>query len=97
MSILPEIFDKQSRFKPWLWETYGDTFDDEKNRKKRDENEKELKYKKDRMMHGKKKVGHSKDSPTYKQFIAKAKETGLRRGEVKKYDKNKKKWVSNKD
>ena len=49
------------------------------------------------MMHGKKKVGHSKDSPTYKQFLAKAKETGLRRGEVKRYDKNKKKWVSNKD
>ena len=43
MSILPEIFDKQSRFKPWLWkETYGDTFDDEKNRKRRDEAEKEL-------------------------------------------------------
>ena len=98
MSILPEIFDKQSRFKPWLWkETYGDTFDDEKNRKRRDEAEKENKYKKDRMMHGKKKVGHSKDSPTYKQFIAKAKETGLKRGEVKRYDKNKKKWVSNKD
>ena len=60
MNILPEIFDKQARFKPWLWEKYGDTFDDEKNRKKREENEKELKYKKDRMMHGKKKVGHSK-------------------------------------
>ncbi len=97
MSILPEIFDKQSRFKPWLWEKYGDTFDDEKNRKKTKENEAELKYKKDRMMHGKKKTGHSKDSPTYKQFVAKAKETGLRRGEVKRYDKNKKKWVSNKD
>ena len=97
MSILPEIFDKQSRFKPWLWEKYGDTFDDEKYKKKREENEKELKYKKDRMMHGKKKTGHSKDSPTYKQFVAKAKETGLRRGEVKRYDKNKKKWVSNKD
>ena len=97
MSILPEIFDKQSRFKPWLWEKYGDTFDDEKNRKKTKENEAELKYKKDRMMHGKKKTGHSKDSPTYKQFVAKAKETGLKRGEVKRYDKNKKKWVSNKD
>ena len=97
MSILPEIFDKQSRFKPWLWEKYGDTFDDEKNRKKTKEHEAELQYKKDRMMHGKKKTGHSKDSPTYKQFVAKAKETGLRRGEVKRYDKNKKKWVSNKD
>ena len=97
MKFLPEIFDKQSKFKPWLWEKYGDTFDDEKYKKKREENEKELKYKKDRMMHGKKKVGHSKDSPTYKQFLAKAKETGLKRGEVKRYDKNKKKWVSNKD
>ena len=97
MNILPEIFDKHAKYKPWLWEKYGDTFDDEKNRKKREQNEKELKYKKDRMMHGKKKVGHSSDSPTYKQFLAKAKETGLRRGEVKRYDKNKKKWVSNKD
>jgi hypothetical protein len=97
MNILPEIFDKHAKFKPWLWEKYGDTFDDEKYRKRREEGEKENKYKKDRMMHGKKKVGHSKDSPTYKQFVAKAKETGLKRGEVKRYDKNKKKWVSNKD
>tara|TARA_B100000676_G_scaffold94585_1_gene94447 strand:- start:435 stop:728 length:294 start_codon:yes stop_codon:yes gene_type:complete len=97
MNILPEIFDKQARFKPWLWETYGDTFDNEKYRKRQKETEADNKYKKDRMMHGKKKVGHSKDSPTYKQFVAKAKETGLKRGEVKKYDKNKQKWVSNKD
>jgi hypothetical protein len=97
MSILPEIFDKQSRFKPWLWEKYGDTFDDEKTRKKRAESEAENKYKKDRMMHGKKKVGHSKDSPTYKEFVKKAKTSTLRRGEVKKYDKAKGKWVSNKD
>ena len=95
MNFLPEIFDKQSRFKPWLWEKYGDTFDDEKNRKKRAENEAELKYKKDRMMHGKKKVGHSKDSPTYKQFVARAKQSKLRRGEVKKLVNGK--WVSNKD
>ena len=47
-------------------------------------------------MHGKKKVGYSKDSPTYKAFVKKAKETGLKRGEVKKYDKAKGKWVSNK-
>ena len=52
MNILPEIFDKQARFKPWLWEKYGDTFDDEKTRKKRAVKESELKYKKDRMMHG---------------------------------------------
>ena len=97
MNILPEIFDKQARFKPWLWEKYGDTFDNEKTRKRIADQEKELKYKKDRMMHGKKKVGHSKDSPTYKQFVDKAKQTGLRKGEVKRYDKNKKKWISNKD
>ena len=98
MNILPEIFDKQARFKPWLWEKYGDTIDDEKNRQKTKEKEAELKYQKDRMMHGKKKVGHSKDSPTYKQFVAKAKAgPGLKRGEVKRYDKKKKKWVSNKD
>ena len=64
---------------------------------RRVEKEAELKYKKDRMMHGKKKVGHSKDSPTYKQFVARAKESKLKRGEVKTYDKAKQKWVSNKD
>ena len=95
MNFLPEIFDKHAKYKPWLWEKYGDTFDDEKNRKKRAEDEAELKYKKDRMMHGKKKVGHSKDSPTYKEFVKKAKSTGLRKGEVKKLVKGK--WVSNKD
>ena len=47
------------------------------------------------MMHGKKKVGHSKDSPTYKEFVKKAKSTGLRKGEVKKLVNGK--WVSNKD
>ena len=94
MNILPEIFDKQARFKPWLWEKYGDTFDDEKTRKKRAEGEAELKYKKDRMMHGKKKVGHSKDSPTYKDFVKGAKKSTLKPGEVKKLVNGK--WVSNK-
>ena len=94
MNILPEIFDKQARFKPWLWEKYGDTFDDEKTRKKRAESEAELKYKKDRMMHGKKKVGHSKDSKTYKDFVKGAKKSNLKPGEVKKLVNGK--WVSNK-
>ena len=94
MNIFPEIFDKQARFKPWLWEKYGDTFDDEKNRKKRAESESETKYKKDRMMHGKKKVGHSKDSKTYKDFIKGAKKSNLKPGEVKKLVNGK--WVSNK-
>ena len=62
MNILPEIFDKHAKYKPWLWEKYGDTFDDEKYRKRREEGEKENKYKKDRMMHGKKKVGHSNET-----------------------------------
>jgi len=94
MTILPEIFDKHAKFKPWLWEKYGDTFDDEKNRKKRAESESETKYKKDRMMHGKKKVGHSKDSKTYKDFIKGAKKSNLKPGEVKKLVNGK--WVSNK-
>tara|TARA_X000000368_G_scaffold76887_1_gene57240 strand:+ start:705 stop:989 length:285 start_codon:yes stop_codon:yes gene_type:complete len=94
MTILPEIFDKHAKFKPWLWEKYGDTFDDEKNRKKRAESESETKYKKDRMMHGKKKVGHSKDSKTYKEFIKGAKKSNLKPGEVKKLVNGK--WVSNK-
>ena len=92
MNLLPDIFSDTAKFKPWLWEKYGDT---EKERKKQAENERELKYKKDRMMHGKKKVGHSKDSPTYKEFLKKAKGTKLRPGEVKKLVNGK--WVSNKD
>ena len=44
MNILPEIFDKHAKYKPWLWEKYGDTFDDEKTRKKREEGEAELMY-----------------------------------------------------
>ena len=60
MNILPEIFDKQARFKPWLWEKYGDTFDDEKNRQKTKEKVAELKYKKDRMKHGRRRLGTQK-------------------------------------
>ena len=96
MNILPEIFDQHAKFKPWLWEKYGDTFDDEKNRKRTADNEATAKYNKDRMMHGKKKVGHSKDSKTYKQFVDNARKSKLKPGEVKKYDKAKGKWVSNK-
>ena len=60
MNILPEIFDKHAKYKPWLWEKYGDTFDDEKNRQKTKEKEAELKYKKDRMMHGRRRSGIQK-------------------------------------
>ena len=95
MNFLPQIFDKQARFQPWLWEKY-DTFDRTSLQKKRKENESQNKYQKDRMQHGKKKVGHSKDSLKYKEFVNKAKESNkLRPGEVKKYVKGK--WVSNKD
>ena len=94
MNLLPEVFDKQAKFKPWLWEKYGDSWDNEKERKKSADKEAELKYQKDKMMHGSKKTGHSKDSPTYKEFVKKAKGTGLRKGEVKKLVNGK--WVSNK-
>tara|TARA_B100001996_G_C18663635_1_gene594055 strand:+ start:2142 stop:2429 length:288 start_codon:yes stop_codon:yes gene_type:complete len=94
MNLLPEVFDKQAKFKPWLWEKYGDSWDNEKERKKSAEKEAELKYQKDKMMHGSKKTGHSKDSPTYKEFVKKAKGTGLKKGEVRKLVNGK--WVSNK-
>ena len=94
MNLLPEVFDKQAKFKPWLWEKHGDSWDNEKERKKSAEKEAELKYQKDKMMHGSKKTGHSKDSPTYKEFVKKAKGTGLKKGEVRKLVNGK--WVSNK-
>tara|TARA_B100000029_G_C16895692_1_gene712115 strand:+ start:171 stop:467 length:297 start_codon:yes stop_codon:yes gene_type:complete len=98
MNFLPKIFDKQAKFQPWLWEKHYGTFDHTKMQKQRAENEAENKYQKDRMQHGSKKVGHSKDSLKYKEFVKKAKDsTKLRRGEVKRYDKKKGKWVSNKD
>ena len=48
--IMPEEF-----VKPHLWEKYGDTFDNEKERTKTAKKEKELKKKKLIMQHGKKK------------------------------------------
>ena len=93
--FLPDAF-YASKYQPWLSERSVSTFDNEKERKKMQDSEDQNTYNKHRMMHGKKKTGHSKDSPTYKQFVAKAKETGLKRGEVKRYDKDKKKWISNK-
>ena len=39
MSILPEIFDKHAKYKPWLWEKYYATFDHTKMQKQRAENE----------------------------------------------------------
>ena len=92
--FLPDAFSA-TKYEPWLLpEKYGDTFDNEKQRKKTAEHEAEVKYNKDRMMHGKKKVGHSKDSKTYKDFIKGAKKSNLKPGEVKKLVNGK--WVSNK-
>ena len=92
--FLPDAFSA-TKYEPWLLpEKYGDTFDNEKQRKKTAEHEAEVKYNKDRMMHGKKKVGHSKDSKTYKEFIKGAKKSNLKPGEVKKLVNGK--WVSNK-
>ena len=50
-------------------------------------------------MHGKKKVGTSRDSTKYRDFVKKAADAKkkLRPGEVKRWDKAKKKWISNKD
>tara|TARA_B100001769_G_C21859179_1_gene465378 strand:- start:118 stop:444 length:327 start_codon:yes stop_codon:yes gene_type:complete len=66
--FLPDAF-YASKHQPWLDEAkYGNTFDNEKDKKKRDDHEAENKYNKDRMMHGKKKVGQSKDSETYRTW-----------------------------
>ena len=93
-NLLPDAF-RATRYEPWLLpEKYGDTFDNEKDKKKRDDHEAENKYNKDRMMHGKKKVGQSKDSKTYKEFLKGAKKTNLKPGEVRKLVNGK--WVSNK-
>ena len=92
--FLPDAFSA-TKYEPWLLpEKYGDTFDNEKQRKKTADHEAEVKYTKDRMMHGKKKVGHSKDSKTYKEFVKGAKKSTLKPGEVKKLVNGK--WVSNK-
>ena len=74
-SWLPEIFDDYAKYKPWLWEKYGDGWDTEHHRKKRDEREKDLKFDKDKMQHGPKKTGVTRDSQTYKDFKAKQKQS----------------------
>jgi len=98
MQWLPDAF-KANKYQPWLWEKYYGTFDHTKMQKQRAENEAENKYQKDRMQHGKKKVGTSRQSTKYKDFVKKAAESKkrLRPGEVKRWDKAKKKWISNKD
>ena len=65
--FLPDAF-YASPSQPWLAEGYGSTFDNEKERKKRKDHEDENQYNKDRMTHGSKKVGQSKDSLTYRTW-----------------------------
>jgi len=68
--FLPDAF-YASTSQPWLAgvsERYGSTFDSAKHRKKMQDNEDENKYQKDRMTHGSKKVGQSRDSETYRTW-----------------------------
>ena len=65
--FLPDAF-YASPSQPWLGEGYGNTFDNEKERKKMQDSEDQNTYNKHRMMHGKKKVGTSKDSETYRTW-----------------------------
>ena len=65
--FLPDAF-YASKYQPWLGERSVSTFDNEKERKKMQDSEDQNTYKKNRMMHGKKKVGASKDSETYRTW-----------------------------
>ena len=88
---LPEVF-----YRPDIYEKYGDTFDTPKYKEKSAENERVNQERKDRMKYGTKKVG--KDWGKFKKAMEKAVASKkLRPGEVKRYDKSKGKWVSNKD
>ena len=72
--FLPDAF-YASKHEPWLDESkFGNTFDSEKQRNKDREAEAQNKYDKDRMMHGKKRVGVSKDSDTYRTWKKKRQE-----------------------
>ena len=65
--FLPDAF-YASKYQPWLGERSVSTFDNEKERKKMQDSEDQNTYNKNRMMHGKKKVGTSKDSETYRTW-----------------------------
>ena len=65
--FLPDAF-YASKSQPWLAERSWSTFDSEKERKRRQDNEDENQYQKDRMTHGSKKVGQSRDSLTYRTW-----------------------------
>ena len=88
---LPEVF-----YRPDIYEKYGDTFDSPQYKEKARKAELANQERKDRMKYGNKKVG--KDWGKFRDAMKKASEKNkLRPGEVKKYDKLKGKWVSNKD
>ena len=88
---LPEVF-----YSPDIYERYGDTFDTPQYKEKARKAELANQERKDRMQYGSKKVG--KDWGKFRDAMKKAVEKKkLRPGEVKRYDKLKGKWVSNKD
>ena len=88
---LPEVF-----YRPDIYEKYGDTFETPKYKEKDAENERVNQERSDRMKYGNKKVG--KDWGKFRDAMKKAVDSKkLRPGEVKRYDKSKGKWVSNKD
>ena len=79
-----------------LIEKWADTFDTPQYKEKARKAELANQEKKDRMKYGNKKVG--KDWGKFRAAMKKAVDAKkLRPGEVKKYDKLKGKWVSNKD
>ena len=79
-----------------LIEKYGDTFDTPQYKEKARKAELSNQERNDRMKYGDKKVG--KDWGKFRDAMKKAVEKKkLRPGEVKRYDKLKGKWVSNKD
>ena len=88
---LPEVF-----YRPDIYEKYGDTFDTPQHKEKMRKAELANQERKDRMKYGSKKVG--KDWGKFRAAMKKAVDSKkLRPGEVKRYDKAKGKWVSNKD
>ena len=88
---LPEVFYIHD-----IYEKYGDTFDTPRYKEKARKAELSNQERKDRMQYGDKKVG--KDWGKFRSAMKKAVEAKkLRPGEVKRYDKAKGKWVSNKD
>ena len=88
---LPDAFYDRN-----LIEKYGDTFDTPQQKERMRKAELANQEKKDRMKYGNKKVG--KDWGKFRAAMKKAVDSKkLRPGEVKRYDKLKGKWVSNKD